>query len=403
MLYDNAQLASAYLTAFQATGEARYAQVARETLDYLLRDLRDSSGGFHASEDADSEGEEGKFYVFTPGEVREALGEADGARFCAAFGITEEGNFEHGRSVAHRFSCVPEAALAPGEDADLRTRLRAWRDRRVRPGKDDKVLAGWNGLALSALARGFQVLGEPRYLDAARACAAFLRRELWTGNGLVRVWRGGKAHTPAFLEDYGAVAEGLVDLFEADFDAAWLRWAEVLGEAMVARFDDSEGGFFSTEAGQADLLFRQKPGFDNAVPSGNTLAARAMLRLSRHLDREDFRCAVEGTLRAFGPWMARAPRAFLGLSGVLDQVLREPLEIIVSGDPSHPSAQALLAEARRRHLPGRVVSASAEESLPLHRGRRVSTSAAAACVCRGRSCSAPVSTPAALERLLGGV
>ncbi len=403
MLYDNAQLASAYLTAFQATGERRYAQVAQETLDYLLRDMRDPTGGFHASEDADSEGEEGKFYVFTPAEIRDALGRADGTRFCAAFGITEAGNFEHGRSVVHRFSCPEGAALAPDEEADLRARLRAWRDRRVRPGKDDKVLASWNGLALSALARGYQVLGDPRCLEAAQACAAFLRRELWTGEGLLRVWRGGKARTPAFLEDYGAVAEGLVDLFEADFDPAWLRWAGTLGEALLARFRDPEGGFFSTEAGQADLLFRQKPGYDNAVPSGNTLAARALLRLSRHLDREDFREAAEGTLQAFGPWMRRAPRAFLGLLGVLDQLLREPLEIVVSGDPAQPAAKALLAEARRRHLPGLLLSASTTEDLPLHRGRRLPATGAAAFVCRGRSCSAPVSEPAALGRLLDGV
>ncbi|HEX9082735.1 MAG TPA: hypothetical protein VF768_10675, partial [Holophagaceae bacterium] len=401
MLYDNAQLASTYLTAFQATGEARYAQVAGETLDYLLRDLRDPSGGFHASEDADSEGEEGRFYVFTPADVWEALGEADGGRFCRAFGITEAGNFEHGRSVVHRFSCLPEAALAPGEDADLRARLRTWRDRRVRPGKDDKVLASWNGLALSAMARGAQVLGDSRYLEAAQACAAFLRRELWTGSGLLRVWRGGKAHTPGFLEDYGAVAEGLVDLFEADFDPAWLRWAEALGEAMLARFQDVEGGFFSTEAGQEDLLFRQKPGFDNAVPSGNTFAARALLRLSRHLDREDFRAASDGILRAFGPWMTRAPRAFLGLLGVLDQGLRPPLEIVVSGDPVAPETRVLFAEVHRRFLPGRLLSASSEAALPLHRGRRWAGGRPEATVCRGRACSAPVSDPAALAKLLG--
>ncbi|HEX9009475.1 MAG TPA: thioredoxin domain-containing protein, partial [Holophagaceae bacterium] len=238
MLYDNAQLAACYLAAYQATGEARYASVARETLDYLLRDLRDPAGGVHASEDADSEGEEGRFYVFTPDDIRDALGEAAGARFCTAFGITEAGTFEHGRSVVHRFSCPEGAGLAPGEDAELRERLRVWRDRRVRPGKDDKVLAAWNGLALSALARGYQVLGDPRYLAAAESCAAFLRRELWTGAGLLRVWREGRAHTPAFLEDHGAVAEGLMDLFEAGGDPAWLRWAEALGEALLARFHD---------------------------------------------------------------------------------------------------------------------------------------------------------------------
>jgi hypothetical protein len=402
MLYDNAQLASCYLTAFQATGEARYAQVARGTLDYLLRDLRDGAGGFHSSEDADSEGEEGKFYAFTPGEVKEALGEADGARFCAAFGVTDAGNFEHGKSVLHRFSCAPKAALPESEGQGLRERLRLWRERRVRPAKDDKVLAAWNGLALSALARGFQVLGDRRYLEAAQACADFLQRELWREGRLLRVWRRGQAHTPGFLEDDAAVAEGLVDLFEADFDPRWLCWAEALGEGLLARFHDgAEGGFFSTEAGQADLLFRQKPGFDNALPSGNTLAARALLRLSRHLHREDFRAAAEGTLSAFGPWMARAPRAFLGLLGVLDLHLREALDIAISGDPAGAEARALLAEVHRRHLPGRVVSASADQLLPLHEGRESDAGRALAFVCRGRTCAAPVGTVAELALLLG--
>jgi len=401
MLYDNAQLAGCYLTAYQATGEPRYAQVARETLDYLLRDLRDPSGGFHSSEDADSEGEEGKFYAFTPTEVREALGPVDGARFCAAFGITDGGNFEHGLSVVHRFSAPREASLSEGEGQHLRERLRLWRDRRVRPGKDDKVLAAWNGLALSALARGAQVLGEARYLEAAQACAAFLRQELWREGGLLRVWRQGRAHTSAFLEDHAAVVEGLVDLFETDFDPAWLRWAERLGEVMLARFHDPVGGgFYSTEADQPDLLFRQKPGFDNAMPSGNTLAARALLRLSRHLQREDFRSAAEGTLQCFGPWMARAPRAFLGLLGVLDLVRREHLDVALSGDPGDPLVQDMLREVHRRFLPGRVLSVSGDQLLPLHEGRGLSPGRPLAFVCRGRTCAAPVGTSRELGDLL---
>lgn len=401
MLYDNAQLASCYLTAFQATGEGRYAQVARETLDYLLRDLHDPAGGFHSSEDADSEGEEGKFYAFTPTDIREALGEGDGDRFCAAFGITDGGNFEHGKSVVHRFSCAREAKLPEEEDRMLRERLRQWRDLRVRPGKDDKVLASWNGLALSALARGFQVLSEARYLEAAGACASFLRRELWRDGRLLRVWRQGQAHTPGFLEDGAAVVEGLVDLYEAGFDPAWLRWAEALAEGLLARFQDAaEGGFFSTEAAQADLLFRSKPGFDNALPGGNTLAARALLRLSRHLQREDFRQAAEGALRCFAPWMQRVPRAFLGMLGVLDLALREPVEVAISGDPGSPGVRALLAEIHRRHLPGRVLSASEDQLLPLHEDRSSSEAGPFAFVCRGRTCARPVKTPGELAALL---
>ena len=403
MLYDNAQLAGCYLTAFQATGKVRYAQVARETLDYLLRDLRDPSGGFHSSEDADSEGEEGKFYVFTPAEVCQALGESDGARFCLAYGISDSGNFEDGRSVVHRFSCPTGAQLPEDEDCAFREKLRIWRDRRVRPGKDDKVLAAWNGLTLSALARGFQVLDDPRYLEAAQACASFLHQELWREGRLLRVWRQGRAHTPAFLEDGAAVVEGLVDLFEADFDPAWLRWAETLGEGLLTRFHDpADGGFFSTEADQADLIFRQKPGFDNAIPSGNTLAARALQRLSRHLHREDFRVASEGTLRCFGPWMQRVPRAFLGLLGVLDENLREPLDVALSGDPADPGVREMLREVHRRFLPGRVLSVSADQLLPLHQGRGPATGQALAFVCRGQTCAPPVGSARELAGLLQG-
>ena len=401
MLYDNAQLVCCYLAAFQATGEARYAQVAWETLDYLLRDLRDPSGGFHSSEDADSEGEEGKFYVFTPLDVEEALGKADGERFCKAFGITGGGTFEHGRSGVHRFSCPVADCLPEDEDRALREKLRIWRDRRVRPGKDDKVLAAWNGLALSALARGYQVLGDSRYLEAAQSCAAFLQRELWIDGRLMRVWRQGRAHTAGVLEDYAALAEGLVDLFEADFNPVWMRWAEALGEDMLKRFHDPvDGGFFSTEAGQADLIFRQKPGFDNAIPGGNTLAAQSLLRLSRHLQREDFRAAAEGTLRCFGPWMERTPRAFLGMLGVLDQALREPMNVALSGHPADPGVRAMLSEVHRRFLPGRVLSVSADQLLPLHRGRGSAPGQVLAFVCRGRTCAPPVRSARDLARLL---
>jgi len=399
MLYDNAQLAVAYLEAFQAMGDAKDAATVRSTLDYLLRDLRDDSGGFHASEDADSEGEEGKFYVFTAGEVQEALG-ADAARFGAAYGITAEGNFEHGTSVVHRFSS--KADLSPDDDARLRERLRLWRDARVRPGKDDKVVASWNGLALSAFAKAGAVLDEPRYLDAATACAAFLERELWKGDHLLRIFRHGKAATAGFLEDYAAVALGLVDLFEAVFDPRWLRLAEKVADAMRARFEDAEaGGFFATEAGQGDLLIRLKPGFDNALPSGNTLAAQALARLARHLEREDFRHSAERVLTCFGPWMERAPRAFPGMMSALDFVISEPMEVVIVGARAHPTAKSMLREARSRFLPNAITSCAMPGSdLPLHLGRDQIAGEPAAFVCKNHTCAAPVGSPEALASLL---
>jgi hypothetical protein len=396
MLYDNAQLATCYLGAFQATGRAEYQTIARETLDYLLRDLRDPAGGFHSSEDADSEGAEGRFYVFTPAEVEAALGAADGARFCRAYGITAAGNFEHGASVLHRFDAPPGADGL----AELRARLRTQRDTRVRPGKDDKVLAAWNGLALTAFARGFQVLGEPRYLDAALALAAFLRREMAPDGGLLRTWRQGQAHIPGFLEDYGAVAGGLVDLYEACFDPVWLRWAGELADTLRVRFEDPEQGGFFGSPGSSELLFRQKPFYDGALPGGNTLAARALLRLAAHLERPDFQESAERALRCAGPFMERAPTGFLGMLSVLD-LARSPMTLVITGDPGDPATQALLAAARRPWLPNLALSlAAADPSLPLHQIGREARGRPAAFLCRDRACAPAVTDAADLERLL---
>jgi hypothetical protein len=398
MLYDNAQLATCYLDAHQATGNPAYRTVARETLDYLLRDLRDPAGGFHSSEDADSEGEEGRFYVFTPGQVGAALGPQAGERFCQAFGITAQGNFEHGASVPNRIGRTgPEPDQA--ELDRLRLQLRAQRERRVRPGRDDKVVAAWNGLALTAFARGFQVLGEPGYLEAAEALAAFLVRDLFRDGVLARSWRRGAVSGPGFLEDYAAVAAGLTDLYEAGFDPSWLGWAAQLADSLRERFEDpAAGGFFSSQAGCADLLFRQKPTYDGVIPSGNTLAARALLKLAGHLDRPDFRVSAEGALRCAGPLLAQAPTACLGLLGALDLAL-DPLEVVISGDPEAPGTQALVAAARSPYLPNRLLTlTAADPALPLHRGRH--SGVPAAFVCRNRACSAPVATPEELERLL---
>jgi uncharacterized protein YyaL (SSP411 family) len=400
MLYDNAQLICCYLAAFQKTGDEKYAAIARESLDYLLRDMRDESGGIHSSEDADSEGEEGKFYVFTPEEVRQVLGD-EAPRFCETYGITSSGNFEHGASVLHLFDRGKDVPKNQCENFSvLREKLRKTRDARIRPGKDDKVLAAWNGLALSAFARGAQILGDQRYLDAATTCAEFIQRELWKGGTLLRVYRQGRAHTPGFLEDYAAVANGLVDVYEACFEARWLRLAEQLAEAMRSKFEDTkDGGFFSTEAEMSDLLFRQKPGFDNALPSGNTLAALALLRLSRHLERDDFRTSAERLLICFSPWMKKAPRAFPGMINALDSALRAPLEIVISGDLKQ--AGNLLAEIHKTFMPHRALSwVGADPALPLHIGKGPAGGSVLAFVCVNNSCAAPVGDALKLGLLL---
>ncbi len=406
MLYDNVQLATCYLHAFQATGEGRYAKIARETLDYILQDLRDPTGGFHSSEDADSEGEEGRFYVFSPAEIEAELEPQDAVLFCEAYGISASGNFEHGKSVLHRFSIPVDLAERQGLSNQvlearlerLRARILALRNRRVRPGKDDKVLASWNGLALSAFALGYQILDEARYLEAATACGAFIRGALWKDGTLRRVYRAGQSQIPAFLEDYGAVVRGFTDLYEAGFDPSSLRFAEKVAESLLARFEDErEGGFFFTEAGQRDLLHRSKGGWDGALPSGTTLAVSGLLRLARHLDRTDFRDAAERALANAGAGIARAPGAFLGMLAVLDDFLREPLELVMSGDRQDPRTHAFLSRARRAYLPGMVLSlVEADPALPLHGDRGLVDGAPAAYLCRSRSCLAPITDPETL-------
>lgn len=387
MLYDQAQLVPCYLEAARLTGLERYARIARETLDYLLRELRDAAGGFHSAEDADSEGGEGRFYTFTPREVKKVLGDAQGSRFCEAFGVTEDGDLE-GQSVLHL-----QAPLQNEIDPELETlrqRMLEERSKRPRPGKDDKVLACWNALAIKALAQGTQVLGDPRYAEAAAECADFLQRELWREERLLRTWRQGVAHTPAFLEDHASLADALVDLYETTFEVRWLRWAEALADAMCARFRDEAGGFFFTEADQADVLARQKTGLDGSIPSGNALAARALLRLGRHLEREGFLAEAEATLRAFSGLLNRAPMATLGLLEVFD-LQQAATEVVISGSLLDPRTQDLVKTAWRSRSFGACLSCVvADPELPLHRGKTIAEVAPAAHVCRGRACLRPV-------------
>src|SRR5438445_638126 len=303
MLYDNAQLARVYLEGFQATGEGLYRRVATETLDYVLREMTDPAGGFYSATDADSEGEEGKFFVWTPAEVREALGpegEELARRFCAYYDVTEGGNWE-GRSIPNAPRALDDVArelgIAPaeleGSLGDARARLYEARKRRVPPGLDDKVLTAWNGLMISALAEGFRALGDQRYLEAARRAADFLLGALRRPDGgLLRTWRRGRAHLDAYLEDYAFFAEALVDLYEAGGAPKYLEEAASLADRIRKDFAAEEGGFFSTGRGHESLIVRPREGHDGAIPSANAAAAMALARLSYHLDRPDLREAA---------------------------------------------------------------------------------------------------------------
>ena len=407
MLYDNAQLAKVYLEGHQATGDPFYRTVATEILDYVLREMTSPGGGFCSATDADSEGEEGRFFVWTPDEVRAALGDEEAARrFCAYYDVTERGNWE-GRSILNTSRTGPRVAESLGLEADAlerdvaasKARLYEARRKRVPPGLDDKVLAAWNGLMIGAMAEGYRALGERRYLEAAERAAAFVMKELRGADGrLLRTWREGKAHLAAYLEDHAYLAEGLLDLYEAGGDARWLRDALALAERARADFADEAGGFYSTARDHEPLIVRHREGHDGATPSANAVAAHVLARLSFHLGRDDLREEAARAVRAYGKAISRQPRAFARTLAVVDLLLEGPVELAFVGAPGAQDLEALRREAGRHYLPNRIVGhghpGAAGDGLPLLAGKGLVDGRAALYVCRDFACRAPITDPA---------
>ncbi len=317
MLYDNALLADAYLDGLLVTNDPRYARIVEETLDYVLRDMTDEQGGFHSTEDADSEGEEGKFYVWTVQEIQGVLGDETGNRFCSMYGVTERGNFE-GKNILNLTQSLEQAAvtweLDPAqleqELRDSRRRLLEARLKRVRPNKDDKVLVSWNALIIHTLSRAAGVLGRTDFLTAAQRGAHFLLTELRRGDRrLLHCWRRGEAKLDAYLDDYACLAQALVTLYETDFDERWIDEAAELCDIMLAHFrDPEEGGFHFTADDHEALVARTKEWFDASVPSSNAMAATALARLGKLTGRTDLLEAARNTLQAALPMLNRCPK-----------------------------------------------------------------------------------------------
>jgi hypothetical protein len=411
MLYDNALLVPAYLEAFQVTREERFATVARGACDWMLREMTTSSGGFASSQDADSEGAEGRFFGWTPGELRAVLGAQLGDQAAAWFGVREGGNFEGGASVLSRPEPPERVALQLGVEVGAlvesmraaRARLFEARARRVAPGTDDKVLVAWNGLALSALAQAAGVLGEPRYADAARRAAEFVWSAMRSADGrLLATARSGRAHIDAGLDDHVFLLQGLLDLYETDFDPSWLERAGALELEVEARFADREhDGFFTTGEGQADLIARLKGPQDGALPSGNAVHALNLLRLAELTGAAELARKAQRTLLAQAELLNRYPAAFSQMLIAVDFLQRGPLEVVIAGRPGEPGFEALLRELRTHFLPSRVAAASHAradpERIPLLRDRPPPPRGALAYVCRNYACRAPVSEPAALR------
>jgi uncharacterized protein YyaL (SSP411 family) len=405
MLYDNAQLAGVYLHAFLATGEPLYERVCRETLDYLAREMLDPEGGFYSAQDADSEGIEGKYLVWTTQEVEAAVGPDLAPLALAEFGVTAGGNFHDphhpeltGRSVLTRRA---ERPLDEREFEAIQARLVAARARRVRPGLDDKILASWNGLALQAFAEAGFVLGEQRYLQIAEANAAFVRERMWRNGRLLHTYKAGSARVPGMLEDYAYYGLGLVALFRATGILDHIEWAREMLQVLLDHFRDAaRGGFFDTPDDGEQLLVRNKSQFDASVPSGNGAAARLAFELGRYFGEAAWERLALDTVSLMERVVAEAPTGFGSMLQVLERSLAPGRELVVVGPPE---ARAKFTDIVRRRFDPHLLLAQGEgaEGLPLFEGRAAGTEALAY-LCRDYVCELPARTPedlaAQLER-----
>jgi uncharacterized protein YyaL (SSP411 family) len=396
MLYDNALLSRAYLHGWQALGHARYRRACEETLDWALREMRGPEGGFYSALDADSEGEEGRFYVWTADELRAVLGDRADA-IAGFYGVSATGNFE-GRNVLHLAGGA--SAPEPAGLAEARRALLDARSERVKPGLDDKRLASWNALMLASLAEAGAVLGREDYLDAARACAEFILRDLSNEAGhLLRTYKDGEGRLNAYLEDHAFLLEGLLTLYEATFEPRWFEVARALADTAIARFGDPEhGGFFSTSDDHEALIARRKEIGDHPIPSGNAAAALGLLRLEALTGERAYGERAEGVLRLFARAAPRQPDAFAHLLRALDFQLSPTKEVALIGD----ELAELTAVVRSSYRPHIVLAGGPEgtDTPPLLADRPQIDGRPTAYVCEHFTCQAPVTTREHLVDLL---
>ncbi len=402
MLYDNALLARAYLHGYQALGHDRWREICERTLDWMLAEMRGDEGGFYSAYDADSEGVEGKFYVWTPAEIREILGERAEA-VIAYYGITEAGNFE-GANIPNLIGRL-EAEPPPGLD-EARRALYGARSKRVWPGLDDKRVLSWNALAIAALADAGAVLGRDDYLDAARACAEFVWTQMRDADGrLLRTYNNGEAKLNAYLEDHAFLVEALVVLYEAGFEVRWFDAARETADAMIERFADPErGGFFTTSDDHEQLIARRKDIDDHPIPAGNSAAAYGLLRLAALTGEHRYAAQAEGVVALHGRVAATHPQAVGHLLRAIDFHLAPVREVALVA-PAPADGIAPLAEVVRSKLRPYLVLAGGPEGSErpeLMLERRAVDGHAAAYVCERFACRAPVTEPGELAAALDG-
>ncbi len=422
MLYDNAQLIRVHLHLYQITKEEFFRQIAVETLEYVKREMLDESGGFYSSQDADSEGEEGKFFVWTPQEVEAVLGEEDGKAFCAFYDVTADGNFE-GSNILNLggSGSDADASAQAGRLRTSREKLFAEREKRVKPFRDEKVLTAWNGLMLAAFAEAAAVLDEPEYLDIATRNADFLLENLQkpdrvegrndqvegyalanaqaSASGLLRTWKDGKAKLNGYIEDYANLADGLIELYQVSGEVKYLEKARGLADAMITEFWDGEnGGFYFTSNGHEELIVRNKDFFDNATPSGNSVAADVLLRLAKFYGEEKYERFALTTLRIAAEQIRRYPQGFGRTLSAAEFALAEVKEVAIVGR----EADELVTEVWESYRPFKIIAKAEEEGSdpPLLKDRSIVDGKSAAYVCENFVCQRPVTTVEDLAELL---
>jgi uncharacterized protein YyaL (SSP411 family) len=413
MLYDNALLSRLYLHYFQVSGEQSARETAEGILDYVLREMTHSEGGFFSTQDADSEGHEGKFFVWDIKEIQQTLGEKDTANFSAYYNITEAGNFE-GKNIPNVTRSKEEVAKSLGiAEAELeaslkesRRKLFELRETRIKPARDEKILTAWNGLMLASFAEAAVILNRRDYTEAARRNGEFVLSNLRENGRLLRTWKDGRAKFNAYLEDYAFLSEGLLTLFETTGELRWLKEALALTDLMIEEFwDDESGGFFFTGKTHESLIVRSKDYFDNATPSGNSVAATVLLRLAALTGRDNYRNLATAVLREMGDQVRRYPSGFGYALSAVDFLLSTPKEVAIVGKDAE-EMRPLLAETWRRYIPNKVVAPSfgddqeAAQVTPLLMTRPRVNNQATAYVCENFTCQQPVTEVSALATQL---
>jgi uncharacterized protein YyaL (SSP411 family) len=396
MLYDNAQLIRLYLHLFQITKDNFFKRIAIETLEYVRREMLDGSGGFYSSQDADSEGVEGKFFVWTPDEVAAVLGEEDVWVFNSYYDVSKEGNFEE-KSILNVKSPVATVPVF-----DMRKKLFEEREKRIKPFRDEKVLTAWNGLMLAAFAEASAILDDEEYLSIAKHNADFVLNDLQRDGRLLRTWKDGKAKLNAYIEDYANFADGLVELFQVSGDVKYLQEAKRLADAMITEFwDDENGGFFFTANDHEALIVRNKDFYDNATPSGNSVAADVLLKLAKLTGDEKYERFASTVLRLAAAQLRRHPQGFGRVLSTIEFYLSSVKEIVLIGDADG----MLKREVWSDYIPSKVVvmSNSQDENaglIPLLAERTMIDGVPTAYVCENFACQLPVTDSKGLRKQL---